>query len=66
MNERPYLAKNKVDVIAAVLGVCGGLASLYFYILKSANAYLLLIGIIFTFTCIVYLLFKKNWFTQPG
>jgi hypothetical protein len=60
MNERPHLAKNKVDVIAAVLGVCGGLTSLYFYTLKSANAYLLMIGIIFTFTSIAYLLFRKK------
>ena len=60
MNERPHLAKNKVDVIAAVLGACGGLASLYFYTLKPANAYLLMIGVIFTFTSIVYLLFREK------
>jgi hypothetical protein len=54
------LAKNRIDIIAAVLGVCGGLTSLYFYTLKSANAYLLMIGIIFTFTSIVYLLFRKK------
>jgi hypothetical protein len=60
MNERPHLAKTRIDVIAAVLGACGGLASLYFYTFKPANAYLLMIGIIFTFTCIVYLLFRKK------
>ena len=60
MNERLCVATNRIDVIAAVLGVCGGLASLYFYTLKPANAYLLMIGIIFTFTSIVYLLFRKK------
>jgi hypothetical protein len=60
MNERLHLAKNRIDVIAAVLGVCGGLLVLYFYTLKSANAYLLMIGIVFTFTCIVYLLFRDK------
>ncbi|MCK4731452.1 MAG: hypothetical protein KAT65_03245, partial [Methanophagales archaeon] len=60
MIERLYLAKTRIDVIAAVLGVCGGLASLYFYTLKPANAYLLMIGIIFTFTSIGYLLFRKK------
>jgi hypothetical protein len=54
------IVTNRIDVIAAVLGVCGGLASLYFYTLKSANAYLLMIGIIFTFTSIVYLLFRDK------
>ena len=65
MNERPHLAKNKVDVITAVLGVCGGLASLYFYTLKPANAYLLMIGLIFTFTSMVYLLFRDK-LTYPA
>ncbi|NQE52328.1 hypothetical protein C5S29_01945, partial [ANME-1 cluster archaeon GoMg3.2] len=54
------IVTNRIDVIAAVLGACGGLASLYFYSLKPANAYLLMVGIIFTFTCIVYLLFRKK------
>ena len=60
MIERLHLAKNRIDVITAVLGVCGGLASLYFYTLKPANAYLLMIGLIFTFTSIVYLLFRDK------
>ena len=54
------IVTNRIDVIAAVLGVCGGLLVLYFYSLKPANAYLLMIGLIFTFTSIVYLLFKKK------
>lgn len=60
MIERLHSARNKIDVIAAVLGACGGLLVLYFYTLKPANAYLLMIGIIFTFTSIAYLLFRKK------
>ena len=60
MNEIPHLTKNGLDVKTAVLGVCGGLASLYFYSLKSANAYLLMLGVVFTVTSIVYLLFRKK------
>jgi hypothetical protein len=60
MNENYIGQKKRIDVIAAVLGACGGLASLYFYTLKPANAYLLMIGIVFTFTSIVYLLFREK------
>ena len=61
MNEILHPIKNRLDLKTAVLGVCGGVVCLYLYTLKTENAYLLMLGVVFTFTGIVYLLFRSKF-----
>ena len=61
MNEILHLIKNRLDIKTAVLGVCAGVICLYLYTLKTANAYLLMLGVVFTFTSIVYLLCREKF-----
>ena len=61
MNERLHLIKDRIDVKTAIFGVCGGVVCLYLYTLKIANAYLLMLGVVFTFTSIIYLLFREKF-----
>ena len=61
MNERLHLIKDRIDVKTAIFGVGGGVVCLYLYTLKIANAYLLMLGVVFTFTSIIYLLFREKF-----